>query len=121
MTGGAQDYNYIWGGCLEITIEMSCCKYPPAAELPGHWEDHRLVILLSINLLKFLYTKPDYKLLLFCISILCILCSRSEELNYFFPVYKDRYFENGNQFTQIHRGIFSSISNSLSKNCKIHP
>ncbi|KAK2716158.1 hypothetical protein QYM36_010661 [Artemia franciscana] len=45
LVGGAQDYNYIWGGCLEITIEMSCCKYPPAAELPAHWEDHRLALL----------------------------------------------------------------------------
>jgi len=41
LTGGAQDYSYVWAGTMEITVEMSCCKYPPAAELPGHWNDHR--------------------------------------------------------------------------------
>ena len=33
----------MWAGTLELTIEMSCCKYPPAAELPSHWNDHRTV------------------------------------------------------------------------------
>ena len=26
---------------MEITVEMSCCKYPPASELPLHWSEHR--------------------------------------------------------------------------------
>lgn len=44
LTGGAQDYSYVWAGTMEITIEMSCCKFPPAAELPVHWEEHVQVI-----------------------------------------------------------------------------
>ncbi|XP_060840610.1 carboxypeptidase D-like isoform X2 [Rhopalosiphum padi] len=40
VIGSMQDYNYVWHGCMEITLEMSCCKYPPASFLKSHWEDH---------------------------------------------------------------------------------
>jgi len=45
LTGGMQDYNYIWHGCMEITLELSCCKYPPASELQGFWEDNRNALI----------------------------------------------------------------------------
>ncbi|XP_015121018.1 carboxypeptidase D isoform X4 [Diachasma alloeum] len=48
LTGGMQDFNYVWNGCMEITFELSCCKYPPAQELPHYWEENRL------SLIKFL-------------------------------------------------------------------
>ncbi|XP_046389785.1 carboxypeptidase M-like isoform X1 [Ischnura elegans] len=48
LTGGMQDFNYVWYGCMEVTIEMSCCKYPPASELPQFWEENR------VSLVKFL-------------------------------------------------------------------
>ena len=51
LTGGAQDYSYVWAGTMEITIEMSCCKYPPAAELPTHWNEHRQVFIFSCQYL----------------------------------------------------------------------
>ncbi|XP_054650136.1 carboxypeptidase D isoform X2 [Dunckerocampus dactyliophorus] len=38
VSGGMQDYNYIYGNCLEITMELSCCKYPLATELDKEWE-----------------------------------------------------------------------------------
>lgn len=41
LPGGMQDYNYVWAHCLEITLEISCCKFPPVAELPGMWRDNR--------------------------------------------------------------------------------
>jgi len=45
LTGGMQDYNYIWHGCMEVTLELSCCKFPPASELQGFWEDNRKSLL----------------------------------------------------------------------------
>ena len=39
--GGMQDYNYIRAGCLEITLETSCCKYPMEADLEMLWEENR--------------------------------------------------------------------------------
>lgn len=49
LTGGMQDYNYIWHGCMEVTLELSCCKFPPAAELPKFWDDNRMSLLQFIG------------------------------------------------------------------------
>ncbi|XP_019875798.2 carboxypeptidase M isoform X2 [Aethina tumida] len=45
LTGGMQDYNYVWYGCMEVTLEVSCCKYPPAHELPKYWEDNKMSLI----------------------------------------------------------------------------
>lgn len=52
LTGGMQDYQYVWYGCLEVTLEISCCKYPPAYELRKYWEDNQLVNTQIIIILK---------------------------------------------------------------------
>ncbi|XP_076015873.1 carboxypeptidase M isoform X2 [Genypterus blacodes] len=41
LSGGMQDYNYVWAQCLELTLEVSCCKFPPESELPDMWRDNR--------------------------------------------------------------------------------
>ncbi|XP_020279695.1 carboxypeptidase M-like isoform X2 [Pseudomyrmex gracilis] len=48
LTGGMQDFNYVWNGCMEITLEISCCKYPPASNLVHYWEENQM------SLIKFL-------------------------------------------------------------------
>ncbi|XP_066261451.1 carboxypeptidase D-like isoform X2 [Euwallacea similis] len=49
LTGGMQDYNYVWYGCMEVTLEVSCCKYPPAFELPKYWEDNKVALIKYIS------------------------------------------------------------------------
>lgn len=45
LQGGMQDYNYVWAQCLELTLEISCCKFPPETQLPALWEANRGALL----------------------------------------------------------------------------
>ncbi|XP_029351100.1 LOW QUALITY PROTEIN: carboxypeptidase M-like [Echeneis naucrates] len=45
LSGGMQDYNYVWAQCLELTLEVSCCKFPPVRELPALWADNKKALL----------------------------------------------------------------------------
>ncbi|XP_064459226.1 mucin-5AC-like isoform X2 [Ornithodoros turicata] len=49
LAGGMQDYNYIWEGCMEVTFEISCCKFPPKHELLRFWDDNRKSLLAFIG------------------------------------------------------------------------
>lgn len=52
VTGGMQDYNYVWASCFEITLELSCCKYPPASQLLQEWENNRESLITLIEKVK---------------------------------------------------------------------
>ena len=41
VVGGMQDYNYVYKGTFELTLEISCCKYPPERDLPKLWDQNR--------------------------------------------------------------------------------
>merc|ERR1740131_26421 len=45
VIGGLQDFNYVWSNALEITLELNCCKHPPASTLAEHWADNREALL----------------------------------------------------------------------------
>ncbi|XP_023238320.1 carboxypeptidase M-like isoform X1 [Centruroides sculpturatus] len=45
LTGGMQDFNYVWGGCMEITLEISCCKYPYRQRLNNYWNANKRALL----------------------------------------------------------------------------
>jgi len=36
-----QDYNYIYAGVMEITVEVSCSKTPAEETLESYWSDNR--------------------------------------------------------------------------------
>ncbi|KAI2807644.1 hypothetical protein BLOT_005582 [Blomia tropicalis] len=49
IRGSMQDYNYINGGCMELTFEISCCKYPPKSELVSFWNDNKIPLLTFLT------------------------------------------------------------------------
>ncbi|KAG0428349.1 hypothetical protein HPB47_024666, partial [Ixodes persulcatus] len=49
LAGGMQDYNYVWEGCMEVTLEISCCKYPLRRELLRLWKDNKQSLLAFLG------------------------------------------------------------------------
>jgi len=47
--GGMQDWNYVWMGCNEVTIELSDSHIPPEDELPQYWQDNRESLLAYLE------------------------------------------------------------------------
>jgi len=44
-----QDYNYIFAGCFELTLEMSCCKFPAnETELMSFWQRNRDALIMFL-------------------------------------------------------------------------
>ena len=41
-----QDYNYLHSNCFEITVELSCCKYPAASTLQTEWNNNKEALLV---------------------------------------------------------------------------
>ncbi|CAB0013376.1 unnamed protein product, partial [Nesidiocoris tenuis] len=49
VTGSMQDYNYDFHGCLELTLELSCCKYPGSHELERYWKENKEPLLAFLK------------------------------------------------------------------------
>ncbi|CAL1265429.1 unnamed protein product [Larinioides sclopetarius] len=49
VPGGMQDFNYVFSNCFEITLELSCCKYPKAENLSVEWENNKEALLLFME------------------------------------------------------------------------
>ncbi|XP_055857349.1 carboxypeptidase D [Episyrphus balteatus] len=52
LNGGMQDFNYAFTNCFELTVELSCCKYPLASTLPNEWHKNKQSL---ISLLKMVH------------------------------------------------------------------
>ena len=46
---GMQDFNYVHSNCFEITIELTCCKYPDRSTLVTEWENNKESMLKYIE------------------------------------------------------------------------
>lgn len=45
-----QDFNYVNSNSFEITLELSCTKYPPASELANEWELNKRSLIEYIKM-----------------------------------------------------------------------
>jgi len=49
LYGGMQDWNYVWMGDIDLTMEVSNIKFPDASTLQGYWDDNRESMLQYIE------------------------------------------------------------------------
>lgn len=49
VPGGMEDFNYLHSNCFEITMELSCCKYPKASELQKEWQLNKESLMLFME------------------------------------------------------------------------
>ncbi|XP_053669829.1 carboxypeptidase D isoform X3 [Anopheles nili] len=50
LSGGMQDFNYVYSNCFEVTLELSCCKFPLAQELPKEWNKNKRSLIEYMKL-----------------------------------------------------------------------
>ncbi|XP_039200452.1 carboxypeptidase M isoform X4 [Crotalus tigris] len=47
--GSMQDYNYVWGQCFDITLELSCCHYPLEDKIQDFWDNNKIALIEYIK------------------------------------------------------------------------
>ncbi|XP_071391256.1 probable carboxypeptidase X1 [Centroberyx affinis] len=49
VPGSMNDFSYLHTNCFEVTVELSCDKFPHASELPIEWENNRESLLIYME------------------------------------------------------------------------
>lgn len=49
LSAGMPDYNYFWTGCIDLSLELECCKYPSSKELPKLWQHNKKALLVYLK------------------------------------------------------------------------
>ncbi|ESO08248.1 hypothetical protein HELRODRAFT_75388 [Helobdella robusta] len=49
VSGGMQDWNYLHTNCFEITLEISCTKFPASTQLMKYWHDNKEPLLVYLT------------------------------------------------------------------------
>ncbi len=75
---GMNDFSYLHTNCFEVTVELSCDKFPHASELPIEWENNRESLLVYMEQVRLLWLCSAemlmfVMLLTFYLNILIIL------------------------------------------------
>ncbi|XP_055361563.1 probable carboxypeptidase X1 isoform X1 [Betta splendens] len=48
-SAGMNDFSYLHNNCFEVTVELSCDKFPHSSELPMEWENNRESLLVYME------------------------------------------------------------------------
>uniref|UniRef100_A0A671Q6Y4 Carboxypeptidase X (M14 family), member 1b n=1 Tax=Sinocyclocheilus anshuiensis TaxID=1608454 RepID=A0A671Q6Y4_9TELE len=49
VPGSMNDFSYLHTNCFEVTVELSCDKFPHASELPIEWENNKESLLVYME------------------------------------------------------------------------
>ncbi|XP_029943081.1 probable carboxypeptidase X1 isoform X7 [Salarias fasciatus] len=49
VPGSMNDFSYLHTNCFEVTVELSCDKFPHASELPAEWENNKESLLVYME------------------------------------------------------------------------
>jgi hypothetical protein len=62
-----QDFNYLHSNAFEITLELSCCKYPPAQDgvLGKEWDNNKEALLAYMEMVNYKYIYTNEKKIYF--------------------------------------------------------